>query len=227
MMENGTLFVSAQMPEATQLREKAVWKANRVYVNKDAQKVIILEPGKEYTREDGTKAAGYNAKEIYDISQTPASGREQTQEAKSMRELVAALEDASPVPFVPVDDLELPAFYDNSQEATFVRKGLSEQELFVGMAQETGEAIFDFKHNENRDSSNFKAYCVAYMIASRYGVDTRGFDFRRLPDKYAEMETQDFKAELGTMRDVMGEIQTEMYKSFEKNKPAKSKEQAR
>lgn len=145
MMENGTLFVSAQMPEATQLREKAVWKANRVYVNKDAQKVIILEPGKEYTREDGTKAAGYNAKEIYDISQTPASGREQTQEAKSMRELVAALEDASPVPFVPVDDLELPAFYDNSQEATFVRKGLSEQELFVCMAQETGVAIFYFQ----------------------------------------------------------------------------------
>lgn len=65
------------------------------------------------------------------------------------------------------------------------------------------------------------------MIASRYGLDTRDFDFHRLLDKYAEMETQDFKAELGTMRDVMGEIQTEMYKSFEKNKPAKSKEQAR
>lgn len=62
-----------------------------------------------------------------------------------MRELVAALVDASPVPFVPVDDLELPAFYDSSQEATFVRKGLSEQELFVGMAQETGEEIFYFQ----------------------------------------------------------------------------------
>ena len=41
------------------------------------------------------------------------------------------------------------------------------------------------------------------------------------------METQDFKAELGGMRDVMGEIQTEMYKSLEKNKPVKAKEQAR
>ena len=144
-----------------------------------------------------------------------------------MRELVAALVDASPVPFVPVGDLELPAFYDSTQEATFVRKGLSEQELFVGMAQETAAAIFDFKHNESRDSSNFKAYCVAYMTASRYGVDTRGFDFSRLPGKYAEMEPQDFKAELGGMRDVMGEIQTEMYKSLEKNKPAKAKEQVR
>lgn len=224
---NNAILVSAQMPEAMQLKEKAAWKANRVYVNKDAQKVIILEPGKEYTREDGSKAVGYNAKEVYDISQTSAAGRNQEQEAKSMRELVAALVDASPVPFVPVADLELPAFYDSTQEAIFVRKGLSEQELFVGMAQETAAAIFDFKHNESRDSSNFKAYCVAYMTASRYGVDTRGFDFSRLPGKYAEMETQDFKAELGGMRDVMGEIQTEMYKSLEKNKPAKAKEQAR
>lgn len=56
---NNAILVSAQMPEATQLKEKAAWKANRVYVNKDAQKVIILEPGQEYTREDGSKAVGY------------------------------------------------------------------------------------------------------------------------------------------------------------------------
>ena len=44
------ILVSAQMPEATQLKEYSKWKANRVYVNKDAQKIIILEPSKEYTR---------------------------------------------------------------------------------------------------------------------------------------------------------------------------------
>ena len=75
---NNAILVSAQMPEATQLKEKAAWKANRVYVNKDARKVIILEPGKEYTRDDGSKAVGYNAKEVYDISQTSAAGRNQT-----------------------------------------------------------------------------------------------------------------------------------------------------
>lgn len=36
------ILVSAQMPEATQLKEYSKWKANRVYVNKDAQKIIIL-----------------------------------------------------------------------------------------------------------------------------------------------------------------------------------------
>ena len=224
---NNAILVSAQMPEATQLKEKAAWKQSRVYVNKDAQKVVILEPSKEYTRGDGSKAVGYNAKEVYDISETSAKDRQEAQEKKSMRELVSALIDASPVPFVPVADLEMPAYYDSEQQSIFIRTGLNEEQLFVSMAKEVSAAVFDFKHNESREASEFKSYCVAYMVSSRYGVDTRGFNFSRLPKELAETDTQAFKGELGSMRDVLGEIQSEMYKSMEKNKPAKSKEQER
>lgn len=224
---NNAILVSAQMPEATQLKEKAAWKQSRVYVNKDAQKVVILEPSKEYTRGDGSKAVGYNAKEVYDISETSAKDRQEAQEKKPMRELVSALIDASPVPFVPVADLEMPAYYDSEQQSIFIRTGLNEEQLFVSMAKEVSAAVFDFKHNESREASEFKSYCVAYMISSRYGVDTRGFNFSRLPKELAETDTQAFKGELGSMRDVLGEIQSEMYKSLEKNKPAKSKEQER
>ena len=224
---NNAILVSAQMPEATQLKEKAAWKQSRVYVNKDAQKVVILEPSKEYTRDDGSKAVGYNAKEVYDISETSAKDRQEAQEKKSMRELVSALIDASPVPFVPVADLEMPAYYDSEQQSIFIRTGLNEEQLFVSMAKEVSASVFDFKHNESREASEFKSYCVAYMVSSRYGVDTRGFNFSRLPKELAETDTQAFKGELGSMRDVLGEIQSEMYKSMEKNKPAKSKEQER
>ena len=224
---NNAILVSAQMPEATQLKEKAAWKQSRVYVNKDAQKVVILEPSKEYTRDDGSKAVGYNAKEVYDISETSAKDRQEAQEKKSMRELVSALIDASPVPFVPVADLEMPAYYDSEQQSIFIRTGLNEEQLFVSMAKEVSAAVFDFKHNESREASEFKSYCVAYMVSSRYGVDTRGFNFSRLPKELAETDTQAFKGELGSMRDVLGEIQSEMYKNMEKNKPAKSKEQER
>lgn len=224
---NNAILVSAQMPEATQLKEKAAWKQSRIYVNKDAQKVVILEPSKEYTRDDGSKAVGYNAKEVYDISETSAKDRQEAQEKKSMRELVSALIDASPVPFVPVADLEMPAYYDSEQQSIFIRTGLNEEQLFVSMAKEVSAAVFDFKHNESREASEFKSYCVAYMVSSRYGVDTRGFNFSRLPKELAETDTQAFKGELGSMRDVLGEIQSEMYKSMEKNKPAKSKEQER
>ena len=164
---------------------------------------------------------------VYDISETSAKDRQEAAEPKSMRELVSAMIDASPVPFQPVDDLELPAFYDSEQQTIFIRTGLNEEQLFVSMSKEVAAAVYDFKHNESRNASEFKAYCVAYMVSSRYGVDTRGFNFDRLPKEYAEMETQDFKSELGSMRDVLGEVQSEMYKSMEKNKPAKSKEQER
>ena len=221
------VLVSAQMPEATQLKDYGKWKQSRVYVNKDAQKITILEPSKEYLRDDGTKAVSYNAKVVYDISETSAKDRQEAAEPKSMRELVSAMIDASPVPFQPVDDLELPAFYDSEQQTIFIRTGLNEEQLFVSMSKEVAAAVYDFKHNESRNASEFKAYCVAYMVSSRYGVDTRGFDFSRLPREYAEMDTQAFKGELGAMRDVLGEIQSDMYKSMEKNKPAKNKEQER
>ena len=144
-----------------------------------------------------------------------------------MRELVSAMIDASPVSFVPVDDLEMPAFYDSGQQTIFIKTGMTEEQLFVSMAKEVSAAVFDFKHNESRDASDFKSFCIAYMVSSRYGVDTKGFDFSRLPREYAEMDTQAFKGELGAMRDVLGEIQSDMYKSMEKNKPAKNKEQER
>ena len=221
------VLVSAQMPDATQLKDYNAWKQSRVYVNKDAQKIVILEPSKEYTRDDGTKAVGYNAKVVYDISETSAKDRQQAQEPKTMRELVSAMIDASPVPFVPVADLEIPAYYDSKQQTIFIKTGLTEEQLFVSMAKEVSAAVFDFKHNESRDASDFKSFCVAYMVSTRYGVDTRGFSFDRLPREFSEMDTQVFKGELGSMRDVLGEIQSDMFKSLEKNKPTKNKEQER
>lgn len=224
---NNAILVAAQMPEATQLKDYNGWKQSRAYVDKDAAKITILEPGKEYTRDDGTKAVGYNAKAVYDISQTTAKDRKQPQEAKTMRELVSAMIDASPANFQPVEELEVPAFYDSSQQTIFIRTGLSEEQLFVCMSKEVAAAVFDFKYNESRDASDFKSFCVAYMVSSRYGVDTRGFNFGKLPKEYEGMDTQAFKGELGSMRDVLGEIQSDMYKSMEKNKPPKSKEQER
>lgn len=224
---NNAILVAAQMPEATQLKDYNGWKQSRAYVNKDAAKITILEPSKEYTRDDGTKAVGYNAKVVYDVSQTTAKDRQQPQEAKTMRDLVSAMIDASPANFQPVEELEVPAFYDSSQQTIFIKTGLSEEQLFVCMSKEVAAAVFDFKYNESRDASDFKSFCVAYMVSSRYGVDTRGFNFGKLPREYEGMDTQAFKGELGSMRDVMGEIQSDMYKSMEKNKPPKSKEQER
>ena len=103
-----------------------------------------------------------------------------------------------------MEELELPAFYDSSQQTIFIRTGLNEEQLFVSMAKEVSAAVFDFKHSESRDASDFKSFCVAYMVSSRYGVDTKGFSFGKLPKEYDGMDVQAFKGELGSMRDVLG-----------------------
>jgi hypothetical protein len=221
------VLVTAQMPEATQLKDYKNWKQNRVYLDKNAQKVMILEPGKEYLRDDGTTAVSYNAKAVYDISQTTAKDRVNEVEPKSMRELVAALIDVAPVSFEPTSDLETPAFYDKEQGTIFIKTGLQEEQLFVSMAKEVAAAIYDFKHGKSREESEFKSFCVAYMVGSKYGLDNQGFNFENLTQEFDGMETQAFKEELGSMRDVLKEVTSEMYKSMEKNKPEKTKEQER
>lgn len=81
------VLVSAQMPEATQLKEYGKWKASRVYVNKDAQKVIILEPSKEYTREDGSKAVATMLKRFMIFPKPP----QRTDSSRRNRNLCVSL----------------------------------------------------------------------------------------------------------------------------------------
>ena len=95
-----------------------------------------------------------------------------------MRELVSAMIDASPVGFQPVDDLELPAFYDSGQQTIFIKTGLNEEQLFVSMAKEVSAAVFDFKYNESRDASDFKSSlrCLYGQLPLRCGY--KGVPFR-------------------------------------------------
>ena len=224
---NNAVLVTAQMAEAAVLKDRAAWRENRVYVNQDAQKVLILEPGKEYIREDGSRAVGYNTKVVYDISQTSAAGKISGRETWKMKELAAAVTDASPVPFQIVEELDCSVFYDREEGVILVSRGLSEQELFDSMTRETAVAIYDLKHKEGREACGFGAYCTAFMISSRYGTDTGNFLFDKVPDRYTEMEIPEFKKELSVMRDVMQEIQTEMYRSLWKSRADKSRGQER
>ena len=66
------ILVAAQKPDAVQLKDYKKWREDGVTVDKDATKITILEPGNEYTRHDGTRTMGFNAKTLYDVSETSA-----------------------------------------------------------------------------------------------------------------------------------------------------------
>ena len=67
------LLILAQMPEATQLKDFDGWKDAGASIKRQQKGISILEPGEEYTREDGTIGTSYNVKKVFDISQTTAS----------------------------------------------------------------------------------------------------------------------------------------------------------
>lgn len=61
------LLITAQMPTATQIKDYRDWKGA---IKNFDNPIIILEPGSQYTRVDGTVGTSYNPKKMYDISCT-------------------------------------------------------------------------------------------------------------------------------------------------------------
>ncbi|MDD7129357.1 MAG: ArdC-like ssDNA-binding domain-containing protein [Prevotella sp.] len=66
------LLLSAQKPEATRIADFKAWKEGGVYIKQGETGIIMLEPGNEYTKADGSVGVAYNAKRVFDISQTTA-----------------------------------------------------------------------------------------------------------------------------------------------------------
>ncbi|MEI3401829.1 MAG: hypothetical protein V8R51_05745 [Clostridia bacterium] len=62
-------MVTAQMPEATVLRDFDSWSNLGGYPKRNRKDVRILEPGDSYMREDGSVGTNYNVKYVIDISQ--------------------------------------------------------------------------------------------------------------------------------------------------------------
>lgn len=144
-----------------------------------------------------------------------------------MREFVSTMIDASPVSFVPVDNFELPALHDSSQQTISVKTGSSEEQLSISMAKEVSAAVFDCRHKESRDDSDLKSLYAVYVANSRHGVGMKGFNSGKLPKEFEGMKAQAFKGEPDLMHDALGEIRLDIHKSLEKNKSPKSKEQER
>ena len=88
---SNALLVAYQNPGATRLCDSKTWQKNHVFINKGETGIIILEPGKEYTREDGKTVTPYNAKKVFDISQTNARPRQNRTKTPDARVVVKAM----------------------------------------------------------------------------------------------------------------------------------------
>lgn len=223
------LLILTQMPEATQLRDFDGWKEKNANIKKSEKGIRILEPGDEYTREDGSTGVSYNVKKVFDISQTTAR-REQQRERPDARQIIRALMQASPVTVNITEDLpsDVGAHYDSKNGVINIRRGMSAQDIIRTLSQEIAHAEMDGQDGKyDRGNVAFTAYCVSYVVCKKEGFDVSRFSFDRMPESFAGMEPQAGRNELTRVRNVSSDILENMNAKLEQQRDKASRQPER
>lgn len=229
---NNALLIMAQRPDAQKLGDYGYWRDQNVYVKRMEKKnpVLIMEPGKEYEREDGSIGTYYNAKKLYDISQTNMREKEPVQEQTDERQLIRALLSNPPVNIIAADPDKMPedkgALFEPEENCIYVRKGMDAEQIFRSLTPELVFAAFaNGDQNYDRDEDAFHAYCASYMLCKKYGVDTRGYDFSHAPEFFEGMEPQEVRAELSKARNAANDISSRMAKVLDQSRNQSQRQQ--
>lgn len=221
---NNVLLIMAQRPDAQKIGDYGYWRSQGVYVKRQEMRspILIMEPGKEYKREDGTSGTYYNAKKLYDISQTNMSDKLQMQggQAETGRQLIRALVNCPPAAIITVEDDQMPedkgALFEPGDACIYVRKGMDAETIFRCLTPElvlAGFADGDKEYDRNADA--FYAYCASYMLCKKYEIDTQDFDFSDVSGMFEGMEAQEIRGELSRMREAANTISSRMEKVLE------------
>lgn len=212
---NNAALIAAQMPEATRLADFNTWKKEGLYVRRNEEAVKILEPGKEYERDDGTIGISYDVKRVFDVSQTNSRKKTEPVTKRDDRLLLKALMNNAPCNMEMSDTLpeNVNARYDPEKDTVLLRPGLDAQALFRGLAQGIARAFVE-KDYPDCVHAGFSAYCVSYMLCKRNGVSVDAFSFDRLPEAFSALEPQALREQLDMIREIYGGIFEDMYRVF-------------
>lgn len=224
------ILILTQNPTVTQLKDYDGWKEAGTGVRPKEKGVIILEPAGEYIRDDGTTAVSYNTKKVFDVSQTFAKDKVKPQVNHDERFILKSLVKDPVVPIKAVDSLQtstMGAYYDNEKKTVFVRRGLENSDFFMSVAQELAHAQIAKDGNYSRSDTGFNAYCVSYMLCKKYGIDTKSFEFKELPENFKNQESGDVRNALTSIRKTMTEINDRMGLGVDKAKSQKQKDYER
>ena len=226
------LLILATKPDARRLGDKDFWRDQGVYIKRQefGRPIKIVESNGEYTRDDGSIGVSYNIKRVYDISQTTARTRAPQAVFHDARALLNALIYKRPAPVQSVDELPngIDAVYDREQNAVFVRRGLSANDLFCGLSKALAQAELARTGEEyTEENAGFKAQCVSYILGKEFGVDVTGYAFEAPADFLRTDDPQTIRTELTDIRDTAYDISSRMMRSLEQSKAPRQSEQER
>ena len=217
------LLVLAQRPEATRLGDLDHWKRGRIFIKRDEMPnaILILAPGKEYHRKDGSVGINMDVKRVYDVSQAERP-RLQPIPQHDERSLISALAKASPCPVRLVDALsegEI-AQYNESANEIEVLRGMNSGDLFRSLSLEISYAVLDHQATESLQcqDKNFAACAAAHVLCRKYGVEPQEIPYN-VSEYFAGRDSKDIRAELSEIRDTAGDVMRQMGKTLEPRKP--------
>ena len=214
---NNALLIAAQLPEATRLATFEEWREEGAHIEKGAESIMLLAPGKEFEREDGSIGANINVKRVFDISQTNAV-RQQVEIHRDQRLVMKALVSNPPCR-LEVNDAKVPAnaaaIYSSADKTLYVRHGLDFDELFRALARELAFAHLDKGSDYSRNNSEFAAKSIAYLVCARNHIVPEPVS---VPASYSNQEAKALKAQLGQIRDVANTMHNTMENVLGKQK---------
>ena len=214
-----TAFVT--LNEATYLADFETWKEKGVFVQKGERAITLLEPGNEFTREDGSTGFSINVKKVFDISQTN-SERSYSRRTPDERRVIKALISSSPCDIRMTNELDgnVCARYVPKDDAIYIRQGLDGEDIFRSLSQEIVIANFA-KNGVAREDCVFTAYCATYVLCERNGFDTGDFDFEKVPEMFKDAEPKAIRGQLDKIRDSANELSQDMNRIMEEQQKAK------
>lgn len=230
---NNVLLIMAQRPDAQRLGDYGYWREQGVYIKRreSHSPILILEPGKEYEREDGSIGTYYNAKKLYDISQTTARERIVTMDKADDRALVRALVNNPPVNIISKEANQIPekknALFIPEENCIYVKKGMNVEGIFRSLIPELVHAeLSDGSISYDRRASELHAMSVTYMLCNKFGIDTKGISLADSTKTFEKMEPKQVRGELSKMRDVMNTISFRMAKVLDVKRDGENRQQS-
>lgn len=210
---NNGLLIYGQRPEATKLKDYDSWEKDGCQVKKGSKGVYILEP-QTYKSKEGDERVSYNVKSVFDVSDVEGAKPER-KVVYNIDILIRALVSNAPANIA--TNHEYPAnvednsYYDVAKNTVFVRAGLTHSDIFLAVAEglahaEIASGVDDYRPNEHA----FTARSAAYVIAKKYGVDTKPVNIGSVPSKYSDMDAKDIRAELSEIHKSVESISDRM-----------------
>ena len=186
------LLVTAKNPNATLLKDRESWKKDRVFVNKDANKIIILEP-KNYTNAEGINVSSFYPKEMYDIAETKAKKQIKKYPYKSETILKTILRIAPVRIDIVNSDNAKSVSFNEAKEQIEIKENTEINEMIQGLINEIASIQLDTV--QNNEVNNFRNQCVTFMVSQRYGLPLENINIVDVPEEIRQLEPKEIKVE--------------------------------